>query len=564
MRKFSTAFGVFLVLISFSAYVHAQGSFFIRGQVEKSDKVAGRDVPLANTTVALYKNDKKVTFQKTEKNGEFEFKKLEYGSVYKVTFKAPNCIEMFLVLDANIPAKKMDFELGFQSNFIMYDDKDKEINAKKFNYPFMKIAFNGKDLAPDKKYMDDFKMGIIPEMKADEEKALADQKTLAEQQAKEKQESELKEKQRKEEEELAKKKIKIAGKLLAGDKPSKPIANTDVLLVNDKEEVVQTVTTNFMGAFVFNVLPATNYSIKVNESNNQVAPNAKITFTNKDDKEVQITYADSKGKFAIKMLTNDSQTLALVAVNDADVKIDIKGKILEGDDGKNRPLSDVKINLVNKMQEIVQSTKTDKDGSFAFKRLATEPNYLLSLDENDPQLSSLKKVLLTDEHGTVVKESQKGKDNKFKFELLPYEVNKMSKMYVDDPWLEILDPKFAKSDGMVITERVYFKVNDEKLLPDAERTLDKVISIMNNVQGISIELSSHTDSQGADDYNLKLSEKRAKAAADYMIAHGVTATRVTGKGYGETRLLNNCGNGVKCTEDEHAKNRRLEFKVIKK
>jgi outer membrane protein OmpA-like peptidoglycan-associated protein len=256
--------------------------------------------------------------------------------------------------------------------------------------------------------------------------------------------------------------------------------------------------------------------------------------------------------------------MTLIMVDDPELKIDIKGKLLSGDDPARKPLTNVKVNLLNKTSEIIQSSKTDKDGLFEFKYLGLDQSYIIGVDETDPQISSLKKLILADEKGKTVKEVQADKNKHFRFELLPNDINKMEKIYVDDPWLKIMEPKTTTGDGLVISENVYFNVNDEKLLPDAKQTLDKVIAIMNNVPGVSIEISSHTDSQGADDYNLKLSERRAKAAVDYMTTHGLSATRVTGKGYGETRLLNKCANGVKCSEEEHAKNRRLEFKVIKK
>ena len=140
---YSSCILLFLILLSLSSY--AQGSFVFRGRVQKSDKIEQRDVTLPNATVALYKGDKK-TFVKTDKNGEFEFKDLEYGNIYKVVFKAPTCIEMFLLIDANVPEKRKEYTDGVQSNFIMYDSKEKGLNIKKFNYPFMKIAYNGKGL----------------------------------------------------------------------------------------------------------------------------------------------------------------------------------------------------------------------------------------------------------------------------------------------------------------------------------------------------------------------------------------------------------------------------------
>ena len=92
--------------------------------------------------------------------------------------------------------------------------------------------------------------------------------------------------------------------------------------------------------------------------------------------------------------------------------------------------------------------------------------------------------------------------------------------------------------------------------------MDKVISILNNNKNLNIELSSHTDSRSTDSYNLILSQKRAKAAVDYMIAKGIAKTRLKAVGYGESRLLNHCKSEVPCSEEEHAINRRTEFKIV--
>jgi outer membrane protein OmpA-like peptidoglycan-associated protein len=79
-----------------------------------------------------------------------------------------------------------------------------------------------------------------------------------------------------------------------------------------------------------------------------------------------------------------------------------------------------------------------------------------------------------------------------------------------------------------------------------------------------IELSSHTDSRSSDAFNLQLSQKRAKAAVDYLISKGINKNRLIAIGYGETKLLNKCSNDVNCSEEEHAINRRTEFKILEK
>lgn len=78
-----------------------------------------------------------------------------------------------------------------------------------------------------------------------------------------------------------------------------------------------------------------------------------------------------------------------------------------------------------------------------------------------------------------------------------------------------------------------------------------------------IELGSHTDSRGNDMYNLKLAQGRANAAVNYIVSKGIAKERITAKGYGETRLINKCANGIKCNDEEHQLNRRTEFKIVK-
>jgi peptidoglycan-associated lipoprotein len=109
---------------------------------------------------------------------------------------------------------------------------------------------------------------------------------------------------------------------------------------------------------------------------------------------------------------------------------------------------------------------------------------------------------------------------------------------------------------------IYYDYNDAKIIKESEDDLNYLKTIMDDNPTIVIELSSHTDSRGSDDYNLKLSQRRADAARDYLIKKGVAPDRIVAKGYGETQLLNKCANGVDCTDEEHRLNRRTEFKII--
>ncbi|MBR2623851.1 MAG: OmpA family protein, partial [Paludibacteraceae bacterium] len=102
------------------------------------------------------------------------------------------------------------------------------------------------------------------------------------------------------------------------------------------------------------------------------------------------------------------------------------------------------------------------------------------------------------------------------------------------------------------------------LRAESVKELEKIVAFLKTNPDLKIELGSHTDSRGNDDYNMRLSERRAKSVVDYIISRGISPERIVSKGYGETRLVNDCGNGVKCTEEEHQQNRRTEILILEK
>ncbi len=115
---------------------------------------------------------------------------------------------------------------------------------------------------------------------------------------------------------------------------------------------------------------------------------------------------------------------------------------------------------------------------------------------------------------------------------------------------------------MIKTDPIHFDLNKSSIRKDASIELNKVVKIMKDNPEIKIEIGSHTDSRAPDAYNMRLSDDRAKSTIAYIISKGIDPSRISGKGYGETQLLNKCSNGVKCSEKEHQKNRRTEFIVI--
>src|SRR5690606_13280630 len=108
----------------------------------------------------------------------------------------------------------------------------------------------------------------------------------------------------------------------------------------------------------------------------------------------------------------------------------------------------------------------------------------------------------------------------------------------------------------------YYDLNSASIRPDAARVLDTLVKVMKDNPYLQVELGSHTDSRASNEYNIKLSEQRAKSVIAYLEKQGVEPYRITYKYYGESQLIAPCPDGADCGEEQHQLNRRTEFKVI--
>ena len=126
-------------------------------------------------------------------------------------------------------------------------------------------------------------------------------------------------------------------------------------------------------------------------------------------------------------------------------------------------------------------------------------------------------------------------------------------------WREV--PCTIPERGKVLP--IHYALGSAALNASAKRIIDRyVLKVLENDLNAIVEIGSHTDAQGSDQFNLTLSENRAKNVVEYLISKGVDSSRLIGVGYGETKLLNSCTNGVSCSDQQHLTNRRTEFKVF--
>lgn len=119
-----------------------------------------------------------------------------------------------------------------------------------------------------------------------------------------------------------------------------------------------------------------------------------------------------------------------------------------------------------------------------------------------------------------------------------------------------------KMNKAIEIDNIYYETSSARLRTAARAELDKLVGVLKDNPTLLIEIGAHTDSNGKDDFNQKLSERRAKSVVKYLVKNGVSKQSLISKGYGETQLVNGCKNGVDCSDRKHAKNRRTELKVV--
>lgn len=129
------------------------------------------------------------------------------------------------------------------------------------------------------------------------------------------------------------------------------------------------------------------------------------------------------------------------------------------------------------------------------------------------------------------------------------------------------NPSFYPCDGIgrsFVIRHIYYDFDKAYIRTDAEEPLFQLIKILEDNPDLVVEIGSHTDARGSNRYNIRLSARRAESVVKYLINQGIDESRLQAKGYGETDPTNDCVDEIPCTEEQHQRNRRTEFRVIGK
>lgn len=348
----------------------------------------------------------------------------------------------------------------------------------------------------------------------------------------------------------------MGGSLLLGE-TRLPLAGVEVKIYDAKNEMVKKTSTGLFGSFLFMDLPNNQkYTLEAVITDPHWRTQ-KIYLVNRENEIIAVLSPENNFRFGIAI--EEKNKLQLLRIENKNMRMDMKGKLMLKSGDKKAAFAEVQLSLIDNEQQVVQTTITDENGNFIFNYLPVDSNLYLNIDEEAlTQLPKGTTILLMDQNENIVDKAVSG-SSRFLLTTLPTEQNKLSTIYIEDPWIQATFGNPA--DGMLVIENIYFDVGKWELVPQAKAVLNKVIIMMKNNKKISIEISAHTDSRGEAKSNMELSEKRAAEAKKYIVSQGIEAKRIITYGLGETKLINHCTDNIDCTEEEHSKNRRMEFKI---
>lgn len=287
------------------------------------------------------------------------------------------------------------------------------------------------------------------------------------------------------------------------------LPDTDVVLVDTNGNITNTGKTNNYGVVVFQNVNPNDYTVKgklydVNLQENLIA-RAEFKDCLKNNKNIQK-----------EILYNDTNFI-------------LKGKAVACN--TDTPIEGVSVILKNLTQAEQKNTMTDKNGVYIF-HIKQKADYSI-YGKKANYMSQVVNISTKD-----------------------YDRN--TTLFVK---LEIC-LTYVDCNVAIPLENIHFDLDKDFVRDDAKIEFNKLVAFMKDNPSVIVELSSHTDSQGSDAYNIDLSQRRATNSKAYIVSQGINPNRLIAKGYGETRLLNRCKNGVPCTDKEHEVNRRTEFKVL--
>jgi len=336
--------------------------------------------------------------------------------------------------------------------------------------------------------------------------------------------------------------------------------NLPVIIKGKTGTILKIDTTNMYGAFSIKDLPPQqDFEIEFDEKDKRLTKASKINIKSSSDNTIkQVNH--NPGGYKLNLLKSDTTLLKKTNLTEAPlIQLDFKATIM---DDKNKPLPNFTILLKDENNHIIKKQITDKDGKVIFDHLLGSENHKLEFDESDTRLKNTRKIYIKSDNGKITREinrAEKGFEynlNKIETELMDeYKIAEFGKLNAE---------KLSRKKGKMVKvkEELSFKSGDALLTQEQKNVINNFDSLLKQHPELKLEISGYADSRSGEKSNLLLSEKRAKIVRDYLIEQGISENRIKHIGYGESRLKTKCPDFAECTEEQHAENRRVEFRIF--
>ena len=296
-------------------------------------------------------------------------------------------------------------------------------------------------------------------------------------------------------------KIELHAKVVSNNDEHTPIAGARVIMKDENDQILDTLYTDAEGKFTFNGKPERQYKLDIDSPEYESM------------KEVFGTIGAAKSEIVDKEYTmNEKQVSFYSTITDIETGKTVPGAIVDIKDLVTGKIISV---VADDSGKIYANIPRNKD----FQVTVTKPGY-------DP---------------TTTKLTTKNIGKEFNKDIT---IRKTS-------------------DNMAIRlDNILYDYNKYNLSKVGRSELDTLVMFLKENRAITVEISSHTDCRGTDEYNMKLSQQRGQSCMNYLVQSGIKKDRLLIKNYGETRLLNQCDDGVECSEELHQVNRRTEFVLV--
>lgn len=305
-----------------------------------------------------------------------------------------------------------------------------------------------------------------------------------------------------------------------------------------------------------------------------------------DDVEYQVATLDQDGKVLSKILKNENgefeyKTLSLdqyktslmdaddlLAVSYEDPDVEVYGQVFRKLPGDYR--EGMKIMIFDLDGNYIGRTHTDKEGKFKYSKLKAEETYVFKIEGENGNYQ----IITLDKNGRVLSKVIKNENGEFTYKALPLDGHGADELTTDDSAIKGYkkDPATGKKEDIRLkdvaytvpkgTYLVFYRFDSTNINQASKKVVRALLKEIRNSNSM-IEIDSHTDNRGPNMYNEDLSRRRTDALIDFLVRNGIEKERIVGRYSGEGKPVIDCLK-IKCNNDDHAKNRRTEIRVLDK